>query len=300
MLSQRQNEVQTAAAGAKRLREIMIAEQENIEIGAISESLTQANNSDIAIAMDNLTFAYSNEEDVPPTLDGITFQIKKGSRVAFIGGSGSGKSTILKLLMGLYTPQSGDIHIMGHNASDICLRSLRDSLAYVPQDSFLFPETIAQNISGENEVSDLPRLEKACSDAGILDFIKSLPNGYDSELGESAENISGGQKQRIALARALYKNSPIILFDEATSALDPATESEILTTFDAHTKNKTVLMVAHRLRAIGFCDIIAVMDKGKLVSKGTHSELYGVCPIYTNLYDSQQNVSSDVDCEVLS
>jgi len=288
MLSQRQNQVQTAAAGAKRLGEIMIAEPENIEIGTISEKLTDE--SDIAVAMDNLTFSYidNEDDDALPTLNEISFEIKKGSRVAFIGGSGSGKSTILKLLMGLYTQKSGDIKLMGHNTRDICLKSLRDSFSYVPQDSFLFPETIAQNITGEKDILDLPRLERACQNAGILDFINSLPSGFDSELGESAENISGGQKQRIALARAFYKDAPIILFDEATSALDPATESEILTTFDSHTQDKTVLMVAHRLRAIGFCDIIVVLDKGKLVSKGTHQELYNSCPVYTNLYESQQ------------
>ncbi|MCL2362999.1 MAG: ABC transporter ATP-binding protein/permease [Defluviitaleaceae bacterium] len=286
MLSQRQNEVQTAAGGAKRLGELMVAEPENIEIGAISESLTDE--SEIAVAMENLTFSYVEDEEVPPTLNEVSFEIKKGSRVAFIGGSGSGKSTILKLLMGLYTQRSGNIKLLGHNASDICLRALRESFAYVPQDSFLFPETIAQNITGEKDITDEKRLTTACRNAGIMDFIESLPNGFDSELGESAENISGGQKQRIALARAFYKDAPIILFDEATSALDPATESEILTTFDSHTQDKTVVMVAHRLRAIGFCDIIAVLDKGRLVSKGTHTELYNSCPVYTNLYDSQQ------------
>jgi len=288
MLSQRQNEVQTAAAGAKRLGELMVDEQENISLGAISDNITAKNDNEITVSMENLCFSYTEDDNSSPTLSDINFQIKKGSRVAFVGGSGSGKSTILKLLMGLYTPKSGDINIMGTKSNEICLSTLRNTFAYVPQDSYLFPETIAQNITGENIVPNISKLEKACSDAGIIDFIKSLPNGFDSELSESAENISGGQKQRIALARAFYKDAPVILFDEATSALDPATESEILTTFDSHTKNKTVLMVAHRLRAIGFCDTIAVLDKGRLVSKGTHEELIDSCPVYTSLYKSQQ------------
>ena len=232
----------------------------------------------------------SDESTAVPSfaLDGVSFEIKRGSRVAFVGGSGSGKSTVLKLLLGLYAPQEGTLSVMGANTADISLESLRDVFAYVPQDSFLFPEPISGNITGQSEVSDKAKLEKACRDAGILEFIESLPEGFDSTLSESAENVSGGQKQRIALARAFYRDAPIILFDEATSALDPATETAVLQSFNALADDKTIIMVAHRLKAIDFCDSIIVLDAGKIASIGTHDELITSCAIYKKLYESQQ------------
>ncbi|MCL2218123.1 MAG: ABC transporter ATP-binding protein/permease [Defluviitaleaceae bacterium] len=282
MLSQRQNNIQTSAAGAKRMDEHMSAESENAQAG---NTLTSSGN--IAISGKGLKFSYGaradsaqaettqaetggeepKEPDEPAlALDDVSFEIKQGSRVAFIGGSGSGKSTVLKLLLGLYAPQEGVISVMGADTADVSLQSLRDIYSYVPQDSFLFPESILGNITGESTVTDRPRLEKACRDAGILDFIESLPGGFDAELGESAENVSGGQKQRIALARAFYRDAPIILFDEATSALDPVTEAAVLQSFsNALTPDKTVIMVAHRPEAIAFCDTIIVMDGGKIV-----------------------------------
>jgi len=302
MLSQRQNQVQTAAAGAKRMAEHMTSELEDIKTG---NSL--APTGDIAIAAENLSFAYPGqsqsltadvlpqpERDVSPkpgddirlALQGVSFEIKQGDRVAFVGGSGSGKSTVLKLLLGLYKPGGGKISVMGQDMAGISLEALRGTFAYVPQDSFLFPETIGENITGESTILDMPRLEKACSDAGILEFIQSQPGGFDAVLSESAENVSGGQKQRIALARAFYRDAPIILFDEATSALDPATEAAVLQSFNSLAKNKTVVMVAHRPMAISFCDTIIVMESGKIAAVGTHKELVSTSQIYKNLYEA--------------
>ena len=283
MLSQRQNQVQTAAAAAKRMDEHMMNELEDIHDG---NPLTPSGN--VAISASNLKFSYQTDEESSLALDDVSFEIKQGSRVAFVGGSGSGKSTVLKLLLGLYLPQEGEMSIMGANSTDISLQSLRDTYAYVPQDSFLFPESILGNITDESTISDKQRLEAACRDAGILEFIESLPDGFDSTLNESAENVSGGQKQRIALARAFYRDAPIILFDEATSALDPVTEAAILQSFNTLAKDKTVVMVAHRLKAIDFCDTIVVMDRGRVAAIGTHDELINNSPIYTNLYETQQ------------
>jgi len=296
MLSQRQNDIQTGAAGAKRLAGALDGEEEELVKGANLDAVNF--NGDIAISATDLSFAYPSsgnngseeaENDTSPTLalNNISFQIKKGSRVAFVGGSGSGKSTVLKLLLGLYTPQSGSINIIGANTNDISLESLRNIYAYVPQDSFLFPESIGANITGEETIADMARLETACSNAGILEFIQALPAQFGATLTESAENVSGGQKQRIALARAFYRNSPIILFDEATSALDPSTEAAVLKSFNTLSTDKTVIMVSHRIKPISFCDTIIVMDGGKIVATGTHDELMGTCPIYKNLYDSQ-------------
>jgi len=276
MLSQRQNDIQTGAAGAGRMNGAMDGGEEDLTTGtALNVS------SDTVVAATNLTFSYDGENTI---LDDVSFSIKKGSRVAFVGGSGSGKSTVLKLMLGLYAPQAGEISIMGQQ--DLSLNAKRGAFAYVPQDSFLFPESIGSNITGE-EKPDIAKLELACKNAGIWDFIQTLPGKFDAILTESAENVSGGQKQRIALARAFYRNAPIILFDEATSALDPSTEAQVLNTFDNLTDDTTIIMVSHRIKPISFCDTIIVMDAGKVAATGTHDMLMQDCPIYKNLYDSQ-------------
>jgi len=274
MLSQRQTDVQTNAAGAERLLNSTDGETEDLTTnGALP--LT-----DIAIAANNLLLAYpsnradrskpellahaTSEEENRRVLDNVSFEIKRGSKVAFVGGSGSGKSTVLKLLLGLYPATEGKMSLWGQNISDIPLSSLRESFSYVPQDSFLFPESILANITGDNRILDLERLEKSCRDAGILEFIESLPDKFNSVLNESAENISGGQKQRIALARAFYRDAPIILFDEATSSLDPTTEAEIFKSLSHISNDKTVIMVAHRSRAIDFCDQVITMENGRI------------------------------------
>ena len=288
MLSQRQNNVKASEAGAKRFSEHIDGEIENAETG---KDLILS--SDIAVSANNLSFSYFNssdsEENAVLALDGATFEIKKGSRVAFVGSSGSGKSTILKLALKLYEPTSGELNIMGVKSSEVSLNSLRSVVSYVPQDSFLFPETIAANITGEEDLKDIKKLEKAAADAGILEFIKSHPDNWNAVLSESAENISGGQKQRLALARAFYKNAEIILFDEATSALDSITESEILKSFENLSKDKTLVMVAHRLKAIRFCDEIIVMENGRIAGIGSHDELIRTNEVYKNLYQSQES-----------
>ncbi|MCL1786630.1 MAG: ABC transporter ATP-binding protein/permease [Defluviitaleaceae bacterium] len=199
-------------------------------------------------------------------LDSVSFDIATGSKVGIVGGSGSGKSTILKLLLGLYEPTGGQITIGGQDAAGFAKSHLRELFAYVPQNSFLFPESIGKNIALEEIMSDMPRLEKACADAGILDFINTLPDKFDGVLTEAADNVSGGQRQRIAMARAFYKDAPVILFDEATSSLDPATEAAVLDSFAAASSDKTVIIVAHRASAIAGCDTIITMDGGKISS----------------------------------
>ncbi|MCL2604334.1 MAG: ATP-binding cassette domain-containing protein [Defluviitaleaceae bacterium] len=226
--------------------------------------------------------APTEEPTVTPALDALSFTIKPGSRVAIVGASGSGKSTILKLLLGLYEPTGGTITFGGEEISQFPKSRVRDLFAYVPQDSFLFPESIGKNITLEwgqeaktdnahfrfdrerEAASNNARLRLACEQADILGFIDSLPEGFDAILGESAENISGGQRQRIAMARAFYKDAPIILFDEATASLDPSTEAEILKTLDTVTQGKTVIMVSHRPQTIAACDLVITMDDGKI------------------------------------
>ena len=283
MLAQRQNNVKTSEAGAKRLVEHIDNNVEDLESGVSVDK-----DSALAVYANNLSFKYGAEDDAALALDTVTFEIPKGRRVAFVGGSGSGKSTILKLLLRLYEPTSGELGVLGVKSNEASLSSLRCAISYVPQDSFLFPETIAANITGHDMPPDMANLEKAASDAGILEFIQNLPDKWDAVLGESAENISGGQKQRIALARAFYKDAEIILFDEATSALDPTTEAEILKSFENLPEDKTLIMVAHRIKAIRFCDEIVVMDGGKVAGIGTHDQLLETNDAYKNLYQSQE------------
>ena len=278
MLSQQLSWVQTNLAGAKRFNENTAESVEDLHDGDKFNNKLSGK-----ISFENVTFSYGDDEDAPPALDGVTFDITPGSKVAFVGGSGSGKSTVLKLLLGLYTPQSGKISISGQDALAMSKGCLRDIFAYVPQDSFLFPESIGQNICLDN-TNNGSQLEKACRDAGIWDFVQSLPDKFDGVLSEGSENISGGQRQRIALARAFYKDAPVIMFDEATSALDPATEADILESLNAAASGKTVIMVAHRAAAIAACDVVILMDGGKVSAIGSHEELLAASELYQNLY----------------
>jgi len=282
-LAERFNSVQTGVANAKRLLEKTAEPLEDTSGEAVNQDIP------VSITFNNVSFKYS--DDAPHAVENVTFSVKPGSRIAFVGGSGSGKSTLLKLFLGLYAPSSGEILISGKNMTELSKDSLRDIFAYVPQDSFLFPESIGENITLEPQPSNLPRLEKAAADAGILDFINGLPEKWSGMLQEASENVSGGQRQRIAIARAFYKNAPIILFDEATSALDPTTEASILQSFEQAAKGKTVIMVAHRPSAIAVCDEIIVMDNGKICGIGTHEELLATSETYKNLYETREGVA---------
>jgi len=271
------------SAGAKRLNDNTADALEELEQNGIENGELKA----FDINFNTVDFSYSEEEDSHLAVNSANFCIKSGSKVAIVGGSGSGKSTILKLLLGLYEPQSGTITIGEKSTSQFDKAALRNLFAYVPQDSFLFPESIGKNITLEGEITDMTRLEKACEDAGILDFINTLPNRFDGVLTEAAENVSGGQRQRIAMARAFYKNAPIILFDEATSSLDPATESSILGSFKTISSQKTLIMVSHRMSAISVCDTVIVMEDGKISGIGTHEELITKNDAYKNIYESK-------------
>ncbi|MCL2014637.1 MAG: ABC transporter ATP-binding protein/permease [Defluviitaleaceae bacterium] len=260
MLSQNLTRIGRAAGAAVRLNEKTEGEEEDLTATA-AIPLTAT-----ALEFNGVNFAYS--EDGENVLKNVTFTVQKGAKIALAGGSGSGKSSILKLVLGMYKQKSGTIAVFGTDTANLPLSSLRDIFAYVPQDSFLLPESIGENISGKKErtAAENSRLEKACADAGILDFVNSLPNKFEDMLAESSENISGGQRQRIALAKAFYKDAPIIIFDEATSALDPTTESQILTTLQNLPAEKTLIMTAHRASAMAICDTKINLENGEIVS----------------------------------
>ena len=276
MLGQMVNRIQGGTAAAKRFNATLDCEDENINIGSDIKSYDG-----VAFSFNNISFTYEQAEK--PAVSNINFQIQKGTKTAIVGASGSGKSTMLKLLLGVFEPSEGNINVFGQDIKSISKSALRKSYAYVPQDSFLFPESIGENIICTSE-QNAERLRKACTDAGILEFINSLPERFNSILAESADNVSGGQKQRIAMARAFYTHAPVILFDEATSALDPVTENEVLKSFENLSKDTTIVMVAHRARAISFCDNIIVMDNGQVSAIGTHDELMENSQVYKTLY----------------
>ncbi|MCL1998036.1 MAG: ABC transporter ATP-binding protein/permease [Turicibacter sp.] len=258
-LSQNLTRLGTAAGSAVRVNETYDGEEEDLTImGKIPQN-------GLAVEFQSVDFAYS--EDGENVLKGVSFSVEKGAKIALAGGSGSGKSSILKLMLGMYKQRSGKIAVFGTDTGTVSPAALRELFAYVPQDSFLLPESIGENISGKKErtADENARLERACADAGILEFVKSLPLGFDDMLAESSENISGGQRQRIALARAFYKDAPIIIFDEATSALDPATESQILATLQDLPADKTLIMTAHRASAMAICDVKISLENGAVV-----------------------------------
>lgn len=260
MLSQRMGDLGTLSAGAIRFNEVTADEHEDILAGA--DEIAATPDGEVLLKFENVSFAY-DEENL--ALDGVSFEIKSGEKVAFVGGSGSGKSTALKLILGLYAPDSGEITIGGENFSAISKAALRRNFAYVPQDNFLFPESIGANISCVREDAPPDALINASEHAGILEFIENLPQKFDTVLTEAAENVSGGQRQRIAIARAFYQDAPVVLFDEATSSLDPITESQILETMQDLMRGRTVVMVAHRESAISSCDRVIRFEGGKIV-----------------------------------
>ena len=237
------------------------------------------------ISFKNVSFKYREDEDY--TLKDFNLDIKANKKIAIVGRSGNGKSTIFNLLLRYFDCTKGKILIDNVNIKDLSEKSLRENISIIRQSPFLFNLSIFDNFKCIKEDISLDEVKEVCKKAYIDEYIESLPNGYDTIIGEGGVNLSGGQKQRIAIARTLLINTPIILFDEATSALDNESQEYIKKTIDDLVKDHTVIIVAHRLSTIIDADIINVIDKGKLVDSGTHQELLKTCNVYKNLYKNE-------------
>ena len=225
-------------------------------------------------------------KDSTKVFDGLNFIAKEGELTAIVGSSGSGKSTIAKLLAGFWNIDSGHITIGGADIGNMSLERNMQLVTYVSQENFLFNKTIRENLKMAKEDATDAEIEAACTKASIHDFIKSLPDGYDTNAGNAGSKFSGGERQRLTIARALLKDSPIVVLDEATAYSDPENEAIIQQSIDNLVKNKTVIMIAHRLSTIVNADKIIVLDKGKIAAEGTHTELLQRSPLYQKMWQS--------------
>lgn len=236
------------------------------------------------ICFSHIDFAYY---PTIPIFQDLNFCISAGTSIAFVGSTGSGKSTLVKLLLRFYDPTSGAIKIDNHDIRDFALADLRKNIGYVSQDAFLFDGTIAQNISYGSFDATQEQIENAAKSAEIHDFIIALPNGYSSKIGERGQRLSGGQRQRISIARAILKNPPILILDEATSAVDNETEAAIQRSIDKIIVNRTTIIIAHRLSTIRNVNIIYVLEHGKITEQGNHDQLLQQNGTYAALWKLQ-------------
>jgi ATP-binding cassette subfamily B protein len=231
-----------------------------------------------------VSFAHEGRET---GLDGVSFTAPAGKTTAIVGPSGAGKSTVLKLLFRFYDPTSGAVRVDGQDLRGITQSSLRSALGLVPQDVVLFNDTIRYNIAYGKPDATQRELEEAARRAQLLHFIESLPQGWDTRVGERGLKLSGGEKQRVGIARVVLKNPTILILDEATSSLDSATEAEVQDALAQAARGRTTLVVAHRLSTIADADQIVVLDAGRIVERGTHAALISKDGLYASLWRHQ-------------
>jgi ATP-binding cassette subfamily B protein len=242
------------------------------------------------IEFSNVDFTYSHTGI--EALKNFCLTIKKGEKVAIIGRTGSGKSTVAQLLLRMYDTTNGTIELEGTDIREIDLRSLREQISYVPQDVFLFSDSVANNISFGMKDGNILQVEKAAMQASVHKDILGFGEKYETMIGERGVTLSGGQKQRISIARALIKDHGLVIFDDCLSAVDTKTENEIIGNLYEYLENRTAIIITHRIFSLFHFDKIVVIEDGTIVEKGTHEELIDLNGFYTELYNRQQQQDS--------
>jgi len=238
------------------------------------------------VCFDDVSFVYPGTDR--PALRNVTFRIEAGETVALVGSSGGGKTTLANLVPRFYHPTSGRITLDGHDLEQITLASLRTNIGLVSQDVALFNDTVAANIAyGESQGTSMEKIVEATEAAHAIDFIRAMPQGLNTMVGENGVKLSGGQRQRLAIARTLLKNAPVLILDEATSALDSESERQVQVALDRLMRGRTTLVIAHRLSTIENADRIVVLNQGRIVEIGTHQQLLARGGTYARLYSIQ-------------
>src|SRR6056297_3149942 len=276
------NLMQRGTASLKRLNKIFSEQPELFDKDVTKGIEIQGN-----IKFDNLSFSYNDEEET--VLKDINLEIKPGQTVAFLGKTGSGKTTLINLLLRLFNVNDGELFIDGYDINSIPIKLLREEIGIVPQDNFLFSSTIAKNIAFfDPENTDKSEIEKTAKITEVYDNIMEFPNKFDTILGERGVTLSGGQKQRISMARAIVKRPKVLILDDSFSAVDTHTEEKILNNLKPVMENRTVVLVSHRISTIKNADMIYVLDEGKILESGIHEELIENDKLYNDIYQKQQ------------
>jgi len=272
--------VSKAAVGFERISEILAIESQVVDLPGAVRAPTFAG----AIEFDHVTFGYTPGK---PALTDVSLRVKPGQRAAIVGPSGSGKSTLISLVPRLYDVSDGCVRVDGHGVRHYTLASLRSQVSFVLQDPLLFRATVAQNIAYGRPAATQNEIIEASVLAHADDFIRRLPDGYNTILGERGDTLSGGQRQRIAIARAIVRNAPILLLDEPSAALDPESEELIFAGLAHLLEGRTSITIAHRLSTVRNADVIFVLDQGRIVDRGTHDQLLARGGLYARLYRMQ-------------
>ena len=287
-LAERFTQIQGGLTAVERISELLekkvdIYDQLNYEVG--SQELTNSIKPTLGeVLFENVSFFYRKDE---PIINNLSFKIRPGEHVALVGPTGSGKTTLIRLLCRLYEPQKGNIYIDGQNIKNIPIQSLRKKLGVVLQDTFLFSGNVADNLRLDSAI-DNEQLKDICNELGLDNLLRKLPNGLDTYIRERGGNLSSGERQLLSIARVAIRDPKVLIMDEATAFMDPSTEATLQRDLDRLLEKRTALVIAHRLATIEASDRILVMKKGRLIEEGTHDELRALGGLYSQLSDLQE------------